>query len=190
MYANFNSWFLSSIQYQVFSHPNTVNPLQPQIFWVSGNLSVLLWMFNSIYFLSVMWVFSSVQFTPPHHFWPDMKHSQTCCLINLISEKCHQKVSSTYKIITCNKFNFHCKNIQICKPDGGGTHPAKSLTGRHKNDTTVQCRSVSDRWRSEHVKRCSAPWTEHRERKNAGYSFDPQLWLTAYTYSCFRRILF
>ena len=88
-------------------------------------------------------------------------------------------VCPTQHIPHLDKCNFCLKNIQISKPDGGGIDPAKSLTGRQKNDTRgvymriMQCRAG---WRSERVKRCSAPSTEHR--KNAGYSFDPQLWPT------------
>ena len=44
-----------------------------------------------------------------------------------------------YEIVICNKCNFHRQNIQISKPDGGGILAAKSLTGRHKNDTTPLC---------------------------------------------------
>ena len=87
----------------------------------------------------------SLQYTPSLQFRQDMKNCkiiydpQSNTSVNITSMKYNQKVSNIYKIVICNICNFHRQNIQISKPDGGGIPAAKSLTGRHKNDTTPLC---------------------------------------------------
>ena len=45
------------------------------------------------------------------------------------------------------------------------TKMTRRHSAREQCSYYLQCRAVSAGWRSEHVKRCSAPWTEHRERE-------------------------